>query len=98
MIKRILVGLADELHAAAATWHAIERARSHGTEVTALAILDVVRLGRVGYHPIGGGEAARQLRQYRIKVVRDIIDKAISKFEKECIAAGIKYRVRIEEG
>lgn len=47
MIKRILVGLADELHAAAATWHAIELARSHGAEVTALAMVDVARLGRV---------------------------------------------------
>ena len=98
MIKRILVGLGDVESSGAATQQGVELAKRHGAEITAVTVVDHNRLDNVGPVPIGGGGAARQLREYRRKITRDAIEKAIGHFKLACNEAGIRFRLICEEG
>ena len=90
MTNRILVVLGDQAHTTTVTWHAIQLAHVHSATLTAVAILDVTRLRRVGPHRVGSGEAARQLRRHRMKQPGDIIEETFSNFETACNAASIQ--------
>jgi len=72
MIKRILVGLGDVEHSAIAVRQAVELCRRHGAELTAVTVVDHRRLDNVGPVPIGGGAAARELREFRLRLTREV--------------------------
>ena len=97
MIKAILVGLGDLAYSAAATRYAIELADRHGAFLTAVTLLDPDRLSP-GPIPVGGGEAAHELYEYRLTLSHEVIDQSIEHFESRCRDAGRKYRVVREEG
>ena len=75
MLKRILVGLGNVEQSEKAVNQAIALCRQHGAELTAVTVVDHRSLENVGPVPIGGGEAATQLRKHRLKVARDVIEK-----------------------
>ena len=98
MIKRILVGLGDRTYASVATTHAVELAQLHGAELTAVTIVDVSRLSTTGPVPIGGGAAARELREHLRNATQEVIDDAVGGFERACNEAGLTHNVLREEG
>jgi nucleotide-binding universal stress UspA family protein len=98
MIKRILVGLGDVQHSANAVRQAIDLCQRHDAELTAVTVVDHRGLDNVGPVPIGGGAAAQELRDYRYKLTRDVIERAVSQCEDECNDAGIRFRLVYEEG
>ena len=98
MIKRILVGLGDRTYSSVATQHAIELARQHGAELTAVTIVDVSRLRQTGPVPIGGGASARELREHWRDATQEVVEVAIRQFEQSCRDAGLAHRVLREEG
>lgn len=98
MIKRILVGLGDVEHSETAVRQAIELCKLHDAELTAVTVVDHRSLDNVGPVPIGGGEAAKELREHRLELARDVIEKTISQCERQCEEAGMKFRLVLEEG
>ncbi|MFQ5740362.1 MAG: universal stress protein [Acidobacteriota bacterium] len=98
MIKRILVGIGDKTFSAAATQRAIELARCHEAELTAVSATDLKRLESVGPIPIGGESAARQLIEHRVETARRVVRETVAQFESACTDAGVTYRMRqVEE-
>jgi len=98
MLKRILVSLGGTDFSSVAIRRAVELAQIHGAQLTAVTVADVRRLRRVGPVAIGGGGAARDLREHRLQVTRKRVEKAIGEFESACNAAGVKHCARREEG
>jgi len=66
--------------------------------LTAVTVADVRRLRRVGPVAIGGGGAARDLREHRLHVTRERVEEVIGEFERACTAAGLEHCARREEG
>ncbi len=97
-MKRILVGLGEEAPAGAATQHAIELAQRFDASITAIGIVDLVRLGYVGPVPVGGGASARQLRQERYQKASAIISRCVESFRKSCESASVRFSVRRDAG
>ncbi len=98
MLKRILVGLGDVEHSEMAVREAIDLCQRHGAELTAVTVVDHRSLENVGPVPIGGGEAAKELREHRLKLARDVIERTISQCERQCEEAGMTFRLVLEEG
>ena len=97
MIKRILVGLGDVEYTRVAVAAAVDLAQRHEAEITAVTVVDHVRLDQVGPVPIGGGGAANELRAYRLNLTRSIIEQAIAACEDACRKAAVPYRLLYEE-
>ncbi len=98
MLKRILVGLGGTPYTPFAIARAIELAQHHQAELTGVTVVDVRRLKRVGSVPPGASASARELREYRLEVAQEHVERAILQFESECRKAGVSYSVRQEEG
>ncbi len=98
MIKRILVSLAGTGYSSVAIRRAVELAQMHEAQLTAVTVVDIERLRRVGPVPAGAGDAARDLREHRLKVTRQRIEETIGEFESACNAAGVKHDVKQEHG
>ncbi len=98
MIRRILVGLADLELSRVATIRAIDLAQRFDAEVTAVTVVDLSRLESVGPVPLGASHAARELREHRLDLTREIVRETIVNFESACQAAGVTHRILYEEG
>jgi nucleotide-binding universal stress UspA family protein len=66
--------------------------------LTAVTIVDVARLSNVGSVPIGGGQAAQELREHRFKITKEIINASVEDFQNACQQAGVPHEVCYEEG
>ena len=97
MIKRILVGLGGTPYTSVAIERAVQLAKQHDAEITGVTVVNFERLRKVGLVPQGILHAAREAARERVRVTRESIEEAISKFESACAAEGIKYRVNREE-
>lgn len=97
MVHRILVGLAGTRYAEAVTHTALEIARSHDAEVTAVTAVDLATLRNVGPIPPGAGQAAKELREHRIEVTRECVQQSIEHFESRCQEAGVSFQLLKEE-
>ena len=98
MIKRILVSLGGTGFSSVAIRRAVELAQLHEAQLTAVTVADIKRLERIGPVPVGAGGAARDLREHRLQMTRQRVDKAIGEFESTCNAAAVRFCVRREEG
>lgn len=98
MLKRILVCLGGSSCTSVAIRRGVELAQMHAAQLTAVTVADVRRLRRVGPVAIGGGGAARELREHRLKVTHERVEEAIGEFESACREAGLKHCARREEG
>jgi nucleotide-binding universal stress UspA family protein len=97
MIRRILVGLAGTPYTAVSIQTAVELATRHGAELTGVTVLDLKALENVGAVPIGAGDAAKELREYRISVTRERVEQDIEDFASACNDAGVPWDVKREE-
>jgi len=97
MIKRILVGLGGTPYTSVAIERAVQLAKQYDAEITGVTVVNFERLRKVGLVPQGILHAAREAARERVRVTRESIEEAISKFESACAAEGIKYRVNREE-
>lgn len=97
-MKRILVGIGEEEYSRTATHYAIELAQRFDASVTAIGIVDLVRLGNVGPVPVGGGAAARQLRQERYQKASAIVSRCIESFAQSCEKASVRFGVKRDTG
>ncbi|MBN1852858.1 MAG: universal stress protein [Pirellulales bacterium] len=93
MIKRILIGIGGTPFTTVAIRRAVELARLHGAQVTAVTIVDEARLRRLGPVPLGSGAAARELREHRILVTREKIDAEIVALEEQCVLDAVPLTV-----
>lgn len=92
-MKRILFGMGGGPYVPVAMEYALELARRHGASITGLAVLDLVRLEDIGSIPIGGGAAAHQLREHRIKQAKQEADAVVAQFQARCSEAGVEHRL-----
>ena len=97
MITSILVGLAGTDYADSVVDAALSIAESNNAPITAVTAIDLKALRNVGPVPPGAGEAARELREYRVRVTQEAIEASIELFEKRCKEAGVTYRIKREE-
>ena len=95
MVKTILVGLGDKQFSASATDHAIDLAQKHGARLRAVTIFNPESLG-AGAAPIGAGESARELREYRVAQTQQVMVEAVDYFEKAAKKAKLDYDVVLE--
>jgi nucleotide-binding universal stress UspA family protein len=97
MLQRILVGLAGTRYAEAVTQTALEIARSHGAEITAVTAVDLATMRNVGPVPPGAGQAAKELREHRLEVTRECVQQSIEQFEARCQKEGVAFQILREE-
>ncbi len=71
MIKRILVALSGTQYTGAAIRHALELAGLHDAQVTGVTDVDLAKVANVGPVPMGGGAAASELMEHRLKLTVD---------------------------
>ncbi|MCA9232816.1 MAG: universal stress protein [Planctomycetales bacterium] len=93
MIRRILVGLGDEKHAASATRIALELAHRHEATLTGVSVLDIENVGYTGSVPIGAGQLAKELREHRLVEANRVIHQITQQFEAACEHAAVSYRL-----
>ncbi len=98
MIKRILVGLGGTSFTPSAIQRGIELAKHHDARLTGVTILDTRRLASVGATSIGGMHAAVELREHRLAVSHQRVEKAAEEFETACEEAGVDYLIDNEKG
>ena len=96
MVKRILVGLGGTPYSAVATKRALELAKAHGAEVTAVTILNEEKLRDVGdgFYARKGGTGFTG--EDRIAYALELLEGVVSAFVESCEKEGIAYRVRQE--
>jgi len=97
MIKSILVGLGDLEYSQSATEHAVELAKRFDARITAVTLFDPDTLS-TGPVPIGAGEAAKELREHRVELTREVVSQTVEYFTNACGLAGICYEVLHETG
>ncbi len=98
MIKRILVALSGTQYTGAAIRHALELAGLHDAQVTGVTDVDLAKVANVGPVPMGGGAAASELMEHRLKLTEPHVQEAIKSFETACGEAGRTARVVCETG
>jgi nucleotide-binding universal stress UspA family protein len=97
MIKKIIVGLGGTPYTSVAIERAIQLAKHCDAEITGVTVVNFERIARVGLVPKGVLHAAREAAKERVRVTRESIEEAISKFESACAAEGLKCNVKQEE-
>ena len=97
MLKRILVGLGDLAFSTSATRTALNLATAHDASLTAVTLVDPSHYAS-GPIPIGGGEAAKELREHRLQLTAEIIDQSIDHFERACRQENVNFTVARETG
>ncbi len=98
MIKRILVGLSGSRFGDVAIRRAVELARIHDAELTAVTVVDSSQLQTVGAVPVGAGALAKELREHRIVVTYDRVERSVEEFRSACAVAGVRHKVVCEDG
>lgn len=98
MIKRLLVGLGGTRYTPVALRYAVELAQRLQAAITGVTVLDLTRIEAVGSVPLGAGEAARELREYRLEVTRRSIEEDVAEFRRVCGEAGLAHQVHQEVG
>ena len=97
MIRRILIGLAGTPATEAKIAYTVDIAARHGAMVSAMSLVDVARLAKVGPVPIGGAHYAKQMRDDRIARIRQAARTALERFEAACADAGVPFTIIREE-
>ncbi len=97
MLKRILVGLGDLAFSTSATRTALNLATVHDASLTAVTLVDPSHYAS-GPIPIGGGEAAKELREHRLQLTSGIIEESIEHFERACRQENVKFSIARETG
>jgi len=97
MVTSVLAGLAGTECADAVVETAVNLATTHHAPITAITAVNIQALRNVGPVPPGGGQAAKELRDYRVKLTQESIEEAISRFEARCKEAGVTYQVMREQ-
>jgi nucleotide-binding universal stress UspA family protein len=98
MMKRILLGLGGTSFTDVAIERAIELANEHGALITGVTVVDTKRLKQVGPVPPGGGAYAEKLREKRVEITEQRVEKAIEKFIAKCKESGISNQIKRETG
>jgi len=98
MIRRILLGIGGTPFSRVAIDRAVDVAGRCGASVTAVTVLDVERLGRVGSVPLGAAAAAADLREHRLAVTREQIEEALEILEHRCEERGVPLLICREQG
>ena len=83
MIKRVLLGIGGTPFTKVAIRRAIELCSLHEAQLTAVTVVDVRRLRRVGALPMGAASAAVELREHRISTTRDLIEQAVESLKPD---------------
>ncbi|MEM9657899.1 MAG: universal stress protein, partial [Planctomycetota bacterium] len=76
---------------------AVSLAKRHQAPITAITAVDVRALRNVGPVPPGGGQAAKELREHRVKLTQESIEAAVRHFETRCREAEVDFQVEREE-
>jgi len=97
MIKRILVGIAGAPYCETATRTAVDVAQRHDAEITGVTAIDMDAVRDVGPVPLGAGQEAKELREHRLKLTKEIMEASIETFKSLCKGANIKHQVLHEE-
>lgn len=97
MLKKILVGLGDLKFSHSATKTAIDLAVRHDAKLTAVTLVDPDRYA-AGPIPIGGGEAAKELRDHRLQITQEIVEQSIEQFKRTCKQEDVAFEVIREQG
>lgn len=98
MIKRILLGLGGTPFTDVAIERAVELAKAHEALITGVTVVDTKQLAQVGPVPLGGGAYATKLREQRLAVTEERIEKAINKFQEKCEESNILTKIERETG
>jgi nucleotide-binding universal stress UspA family protein len=98
MIKRILLGLGGTPFTDVAIDRAVELAKLHDAIITGVTVVDTKQLAQVGPVPLGGGAYAAKLREQRLTVTEERIEKAIEKFKEKGIESKISTKLERETG
>jgi len=98
MIRRVLLGVGGTPFTQVAVQRAVELCRLHDAQLTAVTVVDGQRLGRVGPVPPGGGAAAVELREHRLAVTRERIEKAVEALKRACDEATVPVVIHRETG
>ncbi|MBW2410147.1 MAG: universal stress protein, partial [Deltaproteobacteria bacterium] len=98
MIKRILLGLGGTPFTDVAIERAIELSKEHGALITGVTVVDTKRLKQIGPVPPGGGAYAEKLREKRLEITGQRVQKAIEKLKKKCKKSGIANQIKRETG
>ena len=93
MIRRILVGVAGTPATEAKIACTVDLAVRHGATISALSVIDVDRLAKIGPVPLGGAHYARQMRDERVAGIKQTADDAIDRFRDACSAADVPFNV-----
>ncbi len=97
MIGRVMVGLAGTKYADTVTRTAIDVAQRHGAELTGVTAVNIDYLQQTGPVPIGGGQAAKEMRENRVLMTHERMNAAIDGFREGCESAKLNSRVLMEE-
>lgn len=92
-IKRILVALGGSEYMDVAMRDACDIARRHDGELYGLALGDDAISDQLQATPMGGGAAAKELRESREESIESGMRDAIARFNEVCAAEGIKGQV-----
>ncbi len=98
MIKRILLGLGGTPFTDVAIDRAVELAKLHDAIITGVTVVDTKQLTQVGPVPLGGGAYAAKLREQRLTVTEERIEKAVEKFKEKCREFKISTKLERETG
>ena len=98
MIKRILLGLGGTPFTDVAIERAVELAKAHGALITGVTVVNTKQLAQVGPVPLGGGAYAEKLREKRLMITEERIEKAIEKFKAKCAESDILTKIERETG
>ena len=93
MIRRILVGVAGTPATEAKIACTVDLAVRHGATISALSVVDVDRLSKIGPVPLGGAHYARQMRDERVAGIKQTADNALERFHEACGAANVPFTV-----
>lgn len=98
MLKRILLGLGGTPYTMTGMRHALDLARRHRAETTGVTVLEASKIADVGPVPLGGGAAAAELREHRMREVLASQEEQIAQFQQVFDAASCVARVVRETG
>jgi nucleotide-binding universal stress UspA family protein len=98
MIKSILVGIGGTEFTDIAAERALEIAKIHNAQVTAVTVVDFKRLQKLGPVPPGAGSHARRLREIRTETANERIEAAVTKLDGGCQDLNVSCNIEREIG
>lgn len=97
-IRHVVLAIASGDGMEEAMTMALELAKQHDADMTALAIIDTKTLHDVGPVPLGGLHHARQLRNALTSQARAKVAATLEAFEPLATTAGVPFSLQVEEG